>query len=140
MEFVEIIGSVVKPVPLESQPAHVFLNRVDILDVLLDRIRVVKAQVALTPELARDAEVETDRLGVADVQVAIRLGRKARRHPSVPLVGANVLFNDLFNEIEGTLGFVGQPFRFWTSHRASRQPYMWRNSRNSAAGQKNYCC
>ena len=32
------------------------------------------------PNSSRDAEIEADRLGVADVQVAVRLGRKARHH------------------------------------------------------------
>ena len=53
------------------------LDRVDVLLLLLDRVGVVEAQVAAPAELLRDPEVERDRLGVADVEVAVRLGREA---------------------------------------------------------------
>ena len=64
--------------PVEAEPAHVGLDGVDVLLLLLERVRVVKAQVAAPAELARDAEVQADRLGVADVQVAVGLGREPR--------------------------------------------------------------
>ena len=54
--------------PLEAEPAHVALDRVDVLDVFLGRVRVVEAEVAASAVLLRDAEVEADRLGVADVR------------------------------------------------------------------------
>jgi hypothetical protein len=66
--------------PVEAQPAHVALDGVDVLLLLLGRVGVVEAQVAAAAELPRDAEVEADRLGVPDVQVAVGLGRKARHH------------------------------------------------------------
>ena len=82
VELLEVVGGEVRlVVPGEAQPADVFLNRVDVLDVFLGRIRVVEAQVAGAAELLRDAEVQADRLGVADVQVAVRLRRKPRRRP-----------------------------------------------------------
>ena len=43
-------------------------------------IGVVEAQVALAAELLRDAEIERDRLGVADMEIAVRLRRKAGDH------------------------------------------------------------
>ena len=79
VELLEVVGGVVHAVaPVEAEPAHVVLDRVDVLDVFLDRVGVVEAQVAAAAELRGDAEVEADRLGVADVQVAVRLGRKPR--------------------------------------------------------------
>src|SRR5258708_22125455 len=39
------------------------------------RIGVVEAQVAASGKLLRDAEIERDRLGVADMQIAVRLRR-----------------------------------------------------------------
>ncbi len=70
--------------PVVAQPAHVGLDGVDVLLLFLLRVRVVEAQVAAAAELLGDAEVETDRLGVADVQVAVRLGRKTRHYRRVP--------------------------------------------------------
>ena len=79
VELLEVVrGEVEVLAPVEAQPADVRLDRVDELEFLLDRVGVVEAQVAATAELARDAEVEADRLGVADVEVAVGLGREAR--------------------------------------------------------------
>jgi hypothetical protein len=60
--------------PVIAQPADVFLDGVDIFLLFLDRIGVVEAQVAAAAEFLGDAEVQPDRLGVADMQVAVRLG------------------------------------------------------------------
>ena len=57
---------------------HVCLDRIHIFDVFLGWIRVVHAQIADAAELARDAEVQADGLRVADVQITVRLRRKAR--------------------------------------------------------------
>ena len=46
--------------------------------VFFFRIGVVEAQVADAAEVARQPEVHADALGVADVQVAVGLRRKAR--------------------------------------------------------------
>ena len=86
IELLEIIRSVEHPVlPIEAQPAHVLLDRIDVFDLFLGRIGVVEAQVALAPELRREAEIEADRFGVADVQIAVGLRRKARVHPLLVL-------------------------------------------------------
>jgi hypothetical protein len=45
------------------------------------------------------AEVQADRFGVTDVQIAIRLGRKARDHAAVMAAGAQVVLNDVADEI-----------------------------------------
>src|SRR5271169_2100785 len=63
--------------PIEAEPTHVGLDGVDIFLLFLDRIGVIEAQMALAAELLGNAEVETDRLGMADVQIAVRLGREA---------------------------------------------------------------
>ncbi len=68
--------------PVEAEPAHVLLDRLDVLELLLDRVGVVEAQVAAAAELGGDPEVEADRLGVADVEIAVGLGRKAGDDPS----------------------------------------------------------
>jgi len=44
--------------------------------LFLGRIGVVEAQIALAAEFLRDAEIEGDGLGVADVEIAVGLRRK----------------------------------------------------------------
>ena len=85
VEPLEVVRREQQRVPREPEPRDVFLDRVDVLDILLGRVGVVEAQVAGAAGLFGDAEVEADRLGVADVEVAVRLGRKARRHPPAVL-------------------------------------------------------
>ena len=96
---VEIVGRVVlvRP-PLEAEPAHRLLDRVDILLLFLRRVGVVEAQVAAPAVLGREAEVEADRLRVPEMQVAVRLGRKAGHHLPVA-AGAEVRLDDLADEV-----------------------------------------
>ncbi len=65
--------------PFQSKPSHLHGvdDAVDVFGVFLLRVGVVKAQVAHAAVVARQAEVDADALGVADVQVAVGLGRKA---------------------------------------------------------------
>ena len=70
--------------PVEAEPAHVALDRVDIFLLFLGRIGVVVTQIALSAELLGDAEIQADRLGVADMQIAVGLGRKAGDDRLVP--------------------------------------------------------
>src|SRR5262249_2621113 len=49
--------------------------------------------------LAGDAEVEADALGVADVQVAVRLRREARDDAATVPSGAGVVGDDLADEV-----------------------------------------
>jgi hypothetical protein len=64
VELVEVVGGEVEMLaPVEAEPADVFLDRVDVLLLFLDRVGVVEAQVAAAAELLGDPEVERDRLG-----------------------------------------------------------------------------
>src|SRR5262249_19825356 len=98
-------------VPGEAEPADVFLDRVDVLDVFLGRIGVVETQVAGAAVLLRDAEVEADRLGMADVQVAVRFRRKARRHPAVMLAAGDGVVDHGGEEIDRPVAGLGRPWR-----------------------------
>ena len=84
--------------PVEAEPADVFLNRVDVFLLFLDRVGVVEAQVAAAAELLGDPEAERDRLGVAEVEVSVRLGREAR-HNLRDSALAHVGGDDLADEI-----------------------------------------
>src|SRR5215470_18594625 len=90
------------PAPVKTKPAHITLDRVDVFLLLLGGIGVIKAQVAAAPIVLRDAEVEANRLGVADVQVAVGLGRKARDDRLVP-PGLEVGLDDVANEVAAGL-------------------------------------
>src|SRR5207247_995181 len=84
----------------------VALERRGVHDCFLDRIGVVEAEIAVPAVLLRDAKVEADRLRMADVQVAVRLRRKARDHRAMA-AGGEVVFDDLTDEIARFGGNVG---------------------------------
>jgi len=78
-----VLVEVVRPVeeavaPVEAQPVDVVLDGLDVLGVLLRGVRVVHAEIAQAAELFGGAEIDAESLAVADVQVAVRLRRKAR--------------------------------------------------------------
>ncbi len=72
----EVIAGEALLVPLESEPADVVPDGVDVPEVFGGRVGIVEPQVAAARELGGDPEVETDGLGVPDVQVAVGLGRE----------------------------------------------------------------
>ncbi len=85
IQLLEVVGGEVQVLaPVEPQPAHVGLDGVDVLLLFFHRVGVVEAQVAAAVELGGDAEVEADRLGVADVEVAVRLRREPGDDPVDP--------------------------------------------------------
>jgi hypothetical protein len=99
VELLEVVGRVVEMLaPVETEPADIALDRVDVLLLLLDRVRVVEAEVTATAEVAGDAEVEADRFGVADVQVAVRLRREARDNRRMA-PAADIRGDDLADEV-----------------------------------------
>ncbi len=62
--------------PVKAQPVDILLDGVHILGVLLGGVGVVHAQVAQAAEALGGAEVDGQRLAVADVQIAVGLRRK----------------------------------------------------------------
>ena len=68
VELLEVVGRVVEVLlPVEAEPVDVTLDRVGVLLLLLRGVRVVEAEVAAAAVLEGEAEVEADRLRVADV-------------------------------------------------------------------------
>ncbi|MCY1172027.1 hypothetical protein D9M73_121530 [compost metagenome] len=77
MQLVEILRGVAHFAgPFEAQPFDVAFDRVDVFLIFLGRVGVVETQVRDAAELLGQAEVHADRLGVADVQVAVGFRRK----------------------------------------------------------------
>ena len=100
VELLEVIGRVEQPIfPIAAQPADVVDDRIDVLLLFLGGIRVVEPQVELAAVFLREAEVQADALGVADVQIAVRLGRKPRMHAAAVLAGGAVGVDDLLDEV-----------------------------------------
>src|ERR1043165_8775399 len=95
VQLLEVVRGVIQTItPVEAKPVHVRLYGVDVLLLLLDRIGVIEPKVAVATELARDAEVQADRLRVPDVQVPVGLWRKAGDDVRMPAV-AQVRSDDL---------------------------------------------
>ena len=51
------------------------------------------------PESAGDAEIQADRLGMADVQIAVGLGREAGVDAALVLAAFEVVVDDLADEV-----------------------------------------
>ena len=133
---VKVVGGMVEVVlavalPVKAHPAHAFLDGVDVFLIFLDRVGVVKAHVAHALIVGGQTEIQTDALGVTDVQIAVGFGRKARadarpvRLALVELLGVGsrmstpvtrqivallqIVLDDLADEVRGTrsafLGF-----------------------------------
>ena len=85
--------------PIEAEPAHVALDGVDVFLLLLGRDWCRRSAGGSGRRTPRHAEIEADRLGVADMQVAVRLRRKARHHRPGAAPGVEVGLNDIADEI-----------------------------------------
>ena len=82
---------------------YILLYGLDVLHVLLRRIRVVHAQVAQAAVFLRSAEVDDQRLAVADVQIAVRLGRETgvHLHALAAPAGSQILIYECLYKVFG---------------------------------------
>ena len=104
VQLLEIVRGEEQPVlPVEPQPPDVGHDGIHILHFFLAGVGVIEPEVADAVEFGGDAEVEADGLGVADVEVAVGLRRKAGHHPAV-LARGQVVGDDLADKIQGTGG------------------------------------
>src|SRR5258708_3057305 len=110
-------------VPIAAEPADVFDNGIDVLGFLLFRIRVIEAQIAFAAELGGKPEVEVDGLGVADVQVAVRLCRETPMHPARVFGGLQVRDDGGADEVaSGSVGGWRVHYSFWVRGSGSWVP------------------
>ena len=124
VHLVEIVGRVQGPVPEgKPEPVDVAHDGVDVLDAFGQRIGVVEAKVAMAAILLGHTEVEADRLGVTDVQVAVRLRRKAGDDAAVMLARAEVVLDDLADEIR-----MARPGAMVTYHHQPLYRRRWSSS------------
>src|ERR1700722_13367391 len=84
----------------------VFLDSVDVLGFFLLGIGVVEAQIGLASKLIRQSKIKKNGLGVADVEIAVGLGRKAGLDLGVAkFLGAHVFGDDFAEEVGLGAGF-----------------------------------
>ena len=88
--------------PVEAEPPNVGLDGVDIDLFLTGRVGVVEAQIAAPAGLGGDAEIETDGFGMADVEIAVGLGRETGDHARDP-PGLQIVLDDVADEIANAL-------------------------------------
>mmetsp|Transcript_32865 Transcript_32865/g.103195 ORF Transcript_32865/g.103195 Transcript_32865/m.103195 type:complete len:666 (+) Transcript_32865:1087-3084(+) len=99
VELLKVVAGVRQPVgPVKAEPAHVRENGVDVLALLLLRVGVVEPHVRPPAKLLAQAKVDADALCVADVEVAVWLGREAR-HDGGVLSAAEVRLDDVAHKV-----------------------------------------
>ncbi len=95
------VGRKVQLVPFVAEPFDVGLDALDERGLLLAGVGAVEeAEVALAAVLLGDAKVDAQRLCVADVQITVRLRRKARADVVEPPAG-EILVDEFLDEIRG---------------------------------------
>ncbi len=101
-EFVEclkIIGGMGQSFPpVETEPADVFQNRFCVGRIFLDRVGVIETHEAMPTKIAGHAEIEKNRLCMADVQITVWLRRKTGEHFFM-FSRLQVRFDDFANEM-----------------------------------------
>ena len=86
IDKIEIVGGIVEVIPLKAEPLDVLQNRIDILRILFYGVGIVEAEIAFAAVFHSGGEIDADRLGMADVQIAVRLRGEARLHMVVDAV------------------------------------------------------
>src|SRR5688572_514978 len=123
VELLKIIGGVKQSVfPIAAEPADIVDDRIDVLLFFFSWVCVVEPQVEFATVLLRKAEVQADAFGVADVKVAVGLGRKPRVHAAAVLSGGAVSVDDLLDKVAGRF-FAG-----WSVGLAHNDCLMWRSA------------
>ena len=98
--LLEVVGTVEETIaPVEAQPVDIFLDSINVLDIFLCGVGVVHTQIADTAELLSCAEVDPQRLAVADVQVAVGL-----RGETGVYMGINAVFKVFLDKLVDKIG------------------------------------
>ncbi len=99
VESIEVVRGVKRLTgPIVAKPPHISLDGVDILLLFLGRIGVVEAQVAVARKFLRNAEIERDRLSVADMEVAVRFRRESG-HDLFVFAGSEIRGDEVANKV-----------------------------------------
>jgi hypothetical protein len=111
VELLKVIRGKVQVVPpIESKPADIFLDRLDVFGIFRRGIRVVESQMTnAAPVLRGQTEIEADRFGMADMKIAVRFRRKASHDTAAVFPGSTVRRDNLTDEIGCTCSFGHGP-------------------------------
>ena len=77
---------------------NIFLNRINIFNILLYRIGIVEPEIAFSAIFLSHAEIEAYSFCVANMKIAVGLRRKTGVNSSVVLSLFQVVNNKLFDE------------------------------------------
>ena len=99
VKLVEVVGSVMLLRPLETQPFDVVPDGIHIFGVFLHGVGIIKTQVGLAAVFLSDTEVQTDGLGMTDMQIAVRFRWKSGIYFRIVFPVLDVFFDNLLNEI-----------------------------------------
>ena len=99
IHFLEIIGGKVETVLIVgAQPLDILLDGFDELGFFLGGVGVIETQVELAAVLLGQSVVEQNALGMADVEIAVGLGRETGMHGIVDTL-RQILIDGILNEI-----------------------------------------
>ena len=107
IQLLEVIAGIAFFGRLKAQPLYIAANRVNVFLIFFFRIGVIETQIRDATEFLGNAKVKADRLGVAHMQVAIRLGRKPRDDAIVFFAG-KIRLDRLGNEMLGCFAHAGR--------------------------------
>ena len=97
--FVIIVGSIIETTgPVKSKPVNIPLDCFDIFSILFGRICVIKAQIAFSAILFCGKKVHDQRFAVANMHIAIGLGRKTGMHLRI-MAFLEIFFNGIPDKI-----------------------------------------
>ena len=100
IELLEVVRGVIEPVlPVEPEPPDVAHDSFNVAHVFRLRICVVKTKIARSAEFFGNAEIETDRFRMPNVQPTVWLRWKAGQHSPVVRVQPHVISNNAAYEV-----------------------------------------
>lgn len=104
----EIVGGVIFAVaPVEAEPVDVLADGIHIFGIFLNGVGIVETEIAGAAEFFSNTEIHADGLGVADMEVAVGLGRETRVEASAVFAGVKVVGHNLLYKIQtARCGFV----------------------------------
>ncbi len=101
-QLLEVIGSIINVLPVESEPFDILHDGVHVLHVLLHRVGIVEPEVARTAIFLGNPKVDTNRLRVPDMQVPVGFRREARLHAAVVFPLLQVVLHHLLYKIQAS--------------------------------------
>ena len=99
-QFLKIVRSIVYGSPLKAKPLYVTLDSLNILQIFLLRVGVIHTKIADSTIFSGNAKIKGNGLGVAYMQIAVRLWRETGLNFSSILTFRQILFNGFFYKIQ----------------------------------------